>query len=65
MPGRKEIRMIGEETDRIYLDQVKEMSLSPEVVKKHNDLKIVFTPIHGAAVRSLSQWPQKHTGLPI
>jgi len=45
------IKMIGEETDSIYLERVKEMSLSPEVVEKHKDLKIVFTPIHGAAVR--------------
>lgn len=45
------IRMIGEETDRIYLEQVKKMSLSPDVVEKHKDIKIVFTPIHGAAVQ--------------
>ncbi len=47
----EKIRMIGEETDRIYIDQVKKMSLSPEVVEKHKDLKIVFTPIHGTAVK--------------
>ncbi len=45
------IKMIGEETDRIYLEKVKEMSLSPGVVEKHKDLRIVFTPIHGTAVR--------------
>ena len=45
------IKMIGEETDSIYLERVKEMSLSPDIIEKHKDLKIVFTPIHGAAVR--------------
>lgn len=44
------IKMIGEETDRYYLDEVKKMSLSPEVIERHKDMKIVFTPIHGAAV---------------
>ena len=48
---RKRIRMIGEETDRIYLEKVKEMSLSPGIVEKHKDLRIVFTPIHGTAVK--------------
>ncbi len=47
---QERIRIIGEETDSIYLEQLKKMSLSPDVVKKHKDLKIVFTPIHGAAV---------------
>lgn len=50
-PQPSRIRMIGEETDRIYLEQVKKMSLSPGVIEKHKDLKIVFTPIHGASVK--------------
>jgi phosphoglucomutase len=46
--GKKEnIEMIGEEIDRIYLDQVHELSLSPEAIKQHKDLKIVYTPLHG------------------
>ncbi len=44
------LRMIGEETDRLYLDRLKELSLSPEVIKKWKDIKIVFTPIHGSSV---------------
>ncbi len=46
--GRKEnIEMIGEDIDKIYLDKVHQLSLSPEAIKKHKDLKIVFTPLHG------------------
>jgi len=42
------IEIIGEKIDKIYLEKIKELSLSPEIIKKHKDLKIVFTPIHGA-----------------
>ncbi len=38
------IEFIGEETDKIYLDKIKTLSLSPEIPK---DIKIVFTAIHG------------------
>jgi len=44
------IQMLGEEIDRIYLERMKTYSLSPENNRRHSDLKIVFTPIHGAAV---------------
>ncbi len=43
----KLIEIIGEEIDKIYLDKIKALSLSPELIKKHEDLKIVFTPLHG------------------
>ena len=46
--GRKEnIEMIGEEIDKIYLEMVHSLSLSPEAIKQHKDLKIVYTPLHG------------------
>lgn len=41
---------IGSEVDEIYTDKVKELSLSPEIVKKFADLKIVYTPLHGSGV---------------
>jgi phosphoglucomutase len=41
---------IGKDIDLAYLSRVKNMSLSPEINEKQKDLKIVFTPIHGAAV---------------
>lgn len=49
--GNKElIEIIGEEIDRKYLAAIKELQLSPELVKKYSDLKIVYTPIHGTGV---------------
>ncbi len=50
--GRVEdlIEMLGEDMDRLYLERMKTYSLSPENNRKHRDLKIVFTPIHGTAV---------------
>ncbi|MFH2094386.1 MAG: phospho-sugar mutase [Bacteroidota bacterium] len=45
------IEMIGEETDRIYTGRIRALSLSPEAVRKHHDLKIVYTPIHGTGVK--------------
>lgn len=54
------IEIIGEEIDKAYLDQVKTVSIDPEVIARHNDLKIVYTPIHGTGVhivpRALKMW---------
>jgi phosphoglucomutase len=44
------IEIIGEEFDTLYIDKIKTLSLSPEVIQRQNDLKIVYTPIHGAGV---------------
>ncbi len=49
--NEKLIEMIGEEVDRAYLNKVMKLSLSPEIVSKHRDLKIVYTPIHGTGVK--------------
>jgi phosphoglucomutase len=45
------ITVLGGETDRKFIEKVKSASLSPELVKKYHDLKIVFTPIHGTGVK--------------
>ena len=45
------ITILDEKFDEIYLDKVHELSLSPESVKKHHDMKIVYTPLHGSGVR--------------
>jgi phosphoglucomutase len=36
--------------DRIYLDEIKKLSLSPQAIKNQKDLKIVFTPLHGTGI---------------
>ena len=45
------IEIIGEEVDKIYLEHIKSLSLSPEVIQRQKDLKIVYTPIHGTGAR--------------
>ena len=45
------ITILDEKFDEIYLNKVHELSLSPESVKKHHDMKIVYSPMHGAGVR--------------
>ena len=54
--GNKElIEIIGEDMDKAFLDAVKSLSLDPEVIKRHHDLKIVYTPIHGTGVKMVPE----------
>ena len=48
--NKENITILGEEFDEKYLDAIHSLSLSPECVKKYHDLKIVYTPLHGAGV---------------
>lgn len=48
--GDGEIVRIGADMDAKYLDMIKGLSLSPEAVKNHASMKIVYTPIHGTGV---------------
>ena len=45
------IETLGEEMDKLYIDAVKTITLSPEAIARHKDIKIVFTPIHGTTVK--------------
>lgn len=45
------IESIGDDIDAIYIDKIKSLSLNPEIVKKHSNLKLVYTPIHGTGVK--------------
>ena len=50
--GLKEnITIIGSAMDEAYLKKVISVSLSPEVIHRQSDLKIVYTPIHGTGVK--------------
>lgn len=44
------LEWVGEEVDEIYLNKIKALSVSPEVIKRQKDLKIVYTPLHGTGV---------------
>lgn len=59
--GNKQlIQVIGEDIDEPYLRMVRTISIDPEVIKRQHDLKIVYTPLHGAGrvivPRSLAFW---------
>ena len=53
------IEIIGHELDEIYTDQIKNLSLSPEIIAKYADMKIVYTPIHGTGVKLVPMSLQK------
>lgn len=44
------ISIIGEHMDEQYIDMVKSLSIYPDIIAKHRDLKIVYTPIHGTGI---------------
>ncbi len=46
-PDESLIEYLDERFDDIYIDKILELSLSPELIQKHNNLKFVYTPIHG------------------
>jgi len=45
------IQIVDEEVDASFLKEIKGLSLSPELIRKYHDLKIVYTPIHGTGVK--------------
>lgn len=54
------IQSIGEDIDKIYLEKLKTISIEPAVIERQKDLKIVYTPLHGAGrvliPASLRKW---------
>ena len=59
-PNKDLIEIIGKKVDEMFLDDIKTLSLSPESIKRHADMKIVYTPIHGTGSMlifdSLKKW---------
>ena len=46
------IEMIGKEIDEVYLESILSLlRLSPQSIKKHAHLKMVYTPLHGTGVQ--------------
>ena len=54
------IEVIGEDVDNAFLDAVHGLVIDQEVIDRHKDLKIVYTPIHGCGrvliPASLRKW---------
>jgi phosphoglucomutase len=53
--GEANITIIGKEMDEAYIEMVKGLSIHPEIIAKHKDLKIVYTPIHGTGITLMPQ----------
>ena len=54
--------IIGKEIDDRYIEELKKCVLNPEIIKQYGkDLKIVYTPLHGAG-REMSQRILKELG---
>ena len=47
---KKLIEIIGKEIDDAYIKDLKKISLSQDIISRHRDMKIVYTPIHGTGV---------------
>lgn len=54
------IEIIGNEIDEIYTNKIKALSLNPECIAKHHDMKIVYTPIHGTGVKLVPMTLKKY-----
>ncbi len=63
-PNKDLIQIIGKDVDEMFLDDIKTLSLSPDAIKRHEDMKIVYTPIHGTGgmliYDSLKKWGFKN-----
>ncbi len=59
-PNKDLIQIIGEDVDEPYLRQIRTISIDRDVIRRQHDLKIVYTPLHGAGrvmiPRSLAYW---------
>ena len=42
----KLIEIVGKDMDKAFIEEIKKLVLTPEAIARHNDIKIVYTPIH-------------------
>ena len=49
------VETMGADVDECYLRDITSLALSPEAVRKHSDLKIVYTPLHGCGVKLMPE----------
>lgn len=49
--GAGRIHEMGEDVDSLYLKDILSLTLSPDSVARHNDIKLVYTPLHGTGVK--------------
>lgn len=44
------ITIVEKSFDDNYLEEVLKLSLNPQIIKKHSDIKICYTPLHGTGI---------------
>jgi phosphoglucomutase len=55
----KLIQYIGKEMDTVYLSTLKTLSLQADIIEKHANLNIVYSPLHGTGVELVPKALQK------
>ncbi len=48
--GEANIQLLGADMDAKYIKMLKSLSVYPEIIEAQQDLKIVYTPIHGTGI---------------
>lgn len=60
MTGNEQnIQIVEDDLDSVYLNRVEQNSLHPELIKKHHDIKIVYTPLHGTGITMIPRMLEK------
>ncbi len=52
---QSKIIFIGEETDKKYMEEVRKLSLNSEIIRRHADMGIVYTPLHGTGYKMVPE----------
>lgn len=52
---KSKIEVIGKDMDNAFIEEIKNLVLSPEAIENQKDIKMVYTPIHGTGVRIVPQ----------
>jgi len=52
---QSKIIFIGEETDKKYMEEVRKLGLNSEIIKRHADMGIVYTPLHGTGYKMVPE----------
>lgn len=58
--GEELITIVGKEIDEAYINMVKQLSVYPEICLQQQDLKIVYTPVHGSGIMLVPKVLEKY-----
>ena len=51
MGNNSKVSLIGKDIEDKYMNDLMGYLVNPDIIKKHNDIKIVYTPIHGSGYK--------------